>query len=144
MGGPPLEFINIQPLKRGSASKFHQLDGGPPLEFINIQPPKRWSASRIHQHTATKRGSASRIHQHPVCLKGQFLWIQRYLNNIYSSTYVLFFSFMQDTNKQRPSLPIITFFLFQNFPIVKSYNVRGKFSYQYMECPRGSRPEIVM
>ena len=26
--------------------------GGPPLDFINIQPPKRGSASRIHQHTA--------------------------------------------------------------------------------------------
>ena len=46
MGGPQLEFINIQPKKggpplefinqRGSASRFHQLDGGPPLEFINI------------------------------------------------------------------------------------------------------------
>ena len=46
MGGPPLEFINIQPPKRGpplefinqrgSASRFYQLDGGLPLEFINI------------------------------------------------------------------------------------------------------------
>ena len=34
MGGPHLEFINIQPPK-----------GGPPLEFINIQPLKRGSAS---------------------------------------------------------------------------------------------------
>ena len=52
MGGPPLEFINIQPNKEGpplvfinqrgggSASRSHQLDGGPPLEIINIQPPK--------------------------------------------------------------------------------------------------------
>ena len=30
MGGPTLEFINMQPIK-----------GGPPLEFINIQPHKR-------------------------------------------------------------------------------------------------------
>ena len=29
MGGPPLEFINIQPPKEG-----------PPIEFIKIQPPK--------------------------------------------------------------------------------------------------------
>ena len=46
MGGPPLELINIQ-LKKGgsassihqpkggSASRFHQPDGGPPLDFIN-------------------------------------------------------------------------------------------------------------
>ena len=37
--------------------------GGPPLDFINIQLPKRGSASRIDQHTAPKWGSASRIHQ---------------------------------------------------------------------------------
>ena len=46
MGGPPLEFINIQPKKGGSASRihqpkggsasrFHQPEGGPPLDFIN-------------------------------------------------------------------------------------------------------------
>ena len=34
----PLKAINIQPPKRGTASRFHQPDGGPPLEFINIQP----------------------------------------------------------------------------------------------------------
>ena len=84
MGGPILEFINIQPLKRGvcfqnssictikppkggSASKIHQQTApqngvlfqnsstcshpkwGSPLEFINIQHPKRGSASRFHQ-----------------------------------------------------------------------------------------------
>ena len=53
MGGPPLEFINIQPQK-----------GGPPLKFINIQPPKMGSASRIQQNTAPKMWSVSRIHQH--------------------------------------------------------------------------------
>ena len=45
MGGPPLEFIDMQPQKRGS-----------PLEVINIQPPKMGSASRIHQHTAPQKG----------------------------------------------------------------------------------------
>ena len=35
MGGPPLEFINIQPKKGGSASRIHQPKGGPPLESIN-------------------------------------------------------------------------------------------------------------
>ena len=62
-GGPPLELINIQPPKRGSASRIHQytapqkttasrihqVEGSPPLEFINIHPPERGSASRIHQ-----------------------------------------------------------------------------------------------
>ena len=45
MGGLPLEFINIQPPKRGlplefinqrgSASRFHQPKGAPALDFIN-------------------------------------------------------------------------------------------------------------
>ena len=52
-GGPPLELIN----QRGSTSRFHHLD--PPLEFINVQPQNRGSASRIHQHTAPQKGSAS-------------------------------------------------------------------------------------
>ena len=37
--------------------------GGPPLEFIKIQPPKMGSASRIHQHTTPQKGFASRIYQ---------------------------------------------------------------------------------
>ena len=63
-GGPPLELIN----QRGSTSRFHHLD--PPLEFINVQPQNRGSASRIHQHTAPQKGSASRIHQHTAPQKG--------------------------------------------------------------------------
>ena len=41
MGGPPLEFINIQPQKGGPPLEFINLqpqNGGPPLEFINHQP----------------------------------------------------------------------------------------------------------
>ena len=61
-----------------SLSRFHQLDGGPPLEFINIHPPKRGSTSRIHQHTAPKRGSASRIHQHTAPKRGPPLKIHQH------------------------------------------------------------------
>jgi hypothetical protein len=42
-GGPPLEFIDIQPR-----------NGGLPLKFINIKPLKMGSASKIHHHTAQK------------------------------------------------------------------------------------------
>mgnify|MGYP001494720679 CR=1 FL=1 len=74
----------------GKASRFHQPDGGPPLDFINIQPSKRGPASRFHQHTAPKRGSASRTHQHTapnqpkmvVRQQGQFLWILRYKDKL--------------------------------------------------------------
>ena len=63
MGGPPLELINIQPKKGGSASRihqpkggsasrFHQPDGGPPLDFIN----QMGSASGIQQHQPKNGG----------------------------------------------------------------------------------------
>ena len=59
-GGPPLEFINIQPPKRdpplefinqrGSISRFHQPKGGLPLDFNQqkkgIPSTKKGSASR--------------------------------------------------------------------------------------------------
>ena len=35
MGGPPLEFINIQPKKGGPPLEFINQRGGPPLDFIN-------------------------------------------------------------------------------------------------------------
>ena len=35
MGGPPLEFINIQPKKGGPPLEFINQMGGPPLDFIN-------------------------------------------------------------------------------------------------------------
>jgi hypothetical protein len=40
MGGPPLEFINIQPKKEGPPLEFINQKGGPPLDFINLQSPK--------------------------------------------------------------------------------------------------------
>ena len=39
MGGPPLEFMNIQPKNGGSASRIHQhqpKNGGPPLGTISM------------------------------------------------------------------------------------------------------------
>ena len=75
MGGPPLEFISIQPSK-----------GGPPLEFINIQPLKRRSASRIHQPKRVCLQISSTRRVPPLefininlkGLQGQFLWTQPY------------------------------------------------------------------
>ena len=34
-GGPPLEFINIQPKIGGPPLEFINQRGGPPLDFIN-------------------------------------------------------------------------------------------------------------
>ena len=62
-GGPPLEFINIQPPKMGSTSRIHQ----------HTTPLKRWSTSRIYQHTAPHKGSASTVHQHTAPQKGVHL-----------------------------------------------------------------------
>ena len=50
MGGPPLEFIKIQPKKGGPALEFINIQppkGGPPLEFINIQPQinQKWGSA---------------------------------------------------------------------------------------------------
>ena len=42
-------FTEYETKNRGSASRIHQPKGGPPLDFINIQPPKRGSVSRIYQ-----------------------------------------------------------------------------------------------
>ena len=46
MGGPHLDRIHQ-----------HTANGGPPLDFINIQPQKGGSASRIHQPSTKNRGS---------------------------------------------------------------------------------------
>ena len=90
-GGPPLEFINIQPPKMGSTSRIHQRTasqkvvrlqisstysppkGGLPLEFINIKPPKGGPPLEFINIQPPKRGpplefinqrgSASRFHQ---------------------------------------------------------------------------------
>ena len=47
--------IEIVP-RGGTPLKIQPQKGGPPLEFINIQPLKRGSASTIHQHTAPQKG----------------------------------------------------------------------------------------
>jgi hypothetical protein len=81
MGGPPLEFINIQPQIGGlprvrlyNKSTYSPPKGGPPLESINIQPPTK--GVRLYNSSTyslpkggsplefiNQRGSASRFHQ---------------------------------------------------------------------------------
>ena len=63
-GGLPLKFINqkgfASRFHQLDGGPQCLLPGGPPLEFINIQPQNRGSASRIHQHQTKNMGSVSR------------------------------------------------------------------------------------
>ena len=58
-GGPPLEFINIQPPKVGPPLEFINLKtqkGGPPLEFINLQPQNEGPPLESINHQPKNRG----------------------------------------------------------------------------------------
>ena len=97
MGGPPLEFINIQPKKGGppldfinqmgvrlqNSSTYSLPKGGPPLEFINIQPSKGGPPLEFINIQPQNGGPPLEFIninlKMGVHLQGQFLWIQRYI-----------------------------------------------------------------
>ena len=81
----------------GFLSRIHQLDADPPLEFINIQPSKRESVSRTHQLkgcriwiSSTRWGSASISFTLPNVIKIKPDFILILFSNVFISKKVYF------------------------------------------------------